>query len=135
MNKIEWKYAIPLEDESTLIKFQIANAVELPNDLKKCIQTNNAAMPNKNIYDTPTTKERTMQSLLSFNSNDEGNVYSYLDIFKKDGLLTMVPFATDAFGNFLCVKNNEIVLWLHETETTEFVANSFNGFVNMLYSL
>jgi len=133
MKKITWEYSNPLTNKKTIEEFELENAIKLPQDLKECIEHNNAGMPNLNNFDTDKTKGRTIKALLSFNQEDEENIYDFLELFRKDGRLKMIPFALDSFGNFICLEDNNIVVRLHETETTEFVANSFTEFLDLLY--
>jgi hypothetical protein len=133
MNNIAWDYSIPLTNENALAKFELENNVKLPQDLKECIENNNAGMPNLNIFNTDKTKGRTIKALLSFNREDEENIYDFLSLFMKDGKLKRIPFALDSFGNFICLEDNNIVIWLHETDTTEYIAKDFTEFLNLLY--
>lgn len=133
MKNITWAYSIPLTNKKAIEEFQNTNGVKLSADLIKCINDNNGGMPDLNIFDTDKTKGRTIKALLSFNSEDEENIYTYLDLFRKDGVLKMIPFAIDSFGNFICLEGDKVVVWLHETDTKEFSAKNFAEFLESLY--
>lgn len=132
MADISWKYVKPLQNEASIEAFEKANTIGFPQDLKTSIKQNNGGRPDKKRFDTDKEKERVFKTLLSFNESDVENIYKFFPIIRKVSP-ELLPFASDPGGNFLCVKDNKIVLFLHETETLEEVADSFSDFLTKLY--
>ena len=130
MNNINWKYVIPLENKEEIQEIEKKYSVLLPNDLKGCIENNNAGYPNKNIFDTEVSKEKIFKDLISYNSEDEENIYQFEELFR----MTLIPFGLDPSGNVLCLDDDKkVILYLHETQEKEFVADNFSEFLNKLY--
>jgi len=135
MNDIKWKYVKKLEDKKNVTDFETANRVRLPDDLKNCILENNGGRPSLRVFDSMAQKERVVKGLLSFNKSDLDNVYTVMEVFKKGGL-GLIPFASDPFGNFICLDPNDkdsVVFWNHENGEAEQVCSSFSSFINSLY--
>lgn len=133
MKNIEWEFVIPLKDDMIIDIFEIENAYSLPSDFKEFIKKNNSGMPLVNTFDTDKTKERNIKCILSFNKEDEENIYEFINLFKKNNYLEMLPFAIDSFGNFICFENEKVVFWNCELETKEYIADSFSKFLDCLY--
>jgi hypothetical protein len=133
MTDITWKYIKPLASETAIDEFEQENNIIFPSDLKSCLIKNNGGRPSKNIFDTECSKEKVFKALLSFNKSDIENIYMVFLVLdnEKKGL---VPFASDPSGDLLCLRNNAIVLYLHETGGLEKVANSFSELLSKLYS-
>ena len=133
MYTIEWEYVEPLIDEKSIAMFENENKVQLPNDIVMCIKKNNGGYPNRNTFDTQLSKERIFKTLLSFNKGDIEDVFSAVNILQEDGN-SLIPLASDPSGNYICYDDKDgIVLWLHETNTIEKIAESFTEFLNKLY--
>jgi cell wall assembly regulator SMI1 len=132
MSDIVWKYIKPLENDTAIEEFEKTCGLEFPADLKECVKMNNGGRLTVNIFDTKETQERIMGSLLSFNKSDLDNIYSVFSILQKEAK-NFLPFARDPAGNFLCVLHGKIVFWLHETNTYEYVAESFTELLEKLY--
>lgn len=127
----EWKYVKP----TTLEKIECVEKeynIKLPADLKNCILKNNNGRPVNASFDTDKSKGRTIKKLLSYNKEDRENIYSFVDVVRKEAA-DLFPVATDEFGNFICLKNDKLVLWLHETGGEEFIANSMTDFISNLH--
>ena len=132
MKKIIWDFVLPLEDDSILDNFEIDYAYRIPEDLRQLIIKNNAGMPEQNIFDSP-REGMVLAGLLSFNKNDDQTVYMVLNNFIENGKIKMLPFGTDGFGNIICMKDDKVVFWSHETEDTKIIANSLDDFLEMLH--
>ena len=74
-----------------------------------------------------------IKRLLSFNYGEVENIWDAFNVMQKEAS-GLVPFAVDPGGNYICFQKNDhkIYLWLHETNTTEYVAESFKDFLNKL---
>ena len=132
MNDLTWKYVKPLEDNDAVANFADNNGLKLPQDIISCIIQNNGGRPNKKMFDTEVSKGRLIKSLLSFNQGDLETVYDVFNMIKNENL---VPIASDPGGNYICYNtiHQNIVLWLHETNATESIADSFTAFLKALY--
>ena len=130
MNNINWKYVIPLENKEEIQEIEKKYNVLLPNDLKECIEKNNAGYPDKKIFDTEVSKEKIFKDLISYNREDEENIYQFEELFR----MNLIPFGLDPSGNVLCLNDDKkVILYLHETQEKEFVTDNFSEFLNKLY--
>ena len=132
MAKITWKYVKPLSKSTAIEDFERKNNVSLPSDLKECIKANNGGRPSFNVFDTADSKDRVFKTLLSLNESDVENIYKFFVIINSQ-LKDLIPFASDPFGNYLCLQNNKIVLFLHETRQLEYVSDTFSAFLAKLH--
>jgi hypothetical protein len=132
MAEIAWKYVKPLSKTSAVEDFEKAKNVSFPLDLKECIKTNNGGRPSLNIFDTDKSTGRVFKTLLSFNESDVENIYIFFPIIRSQSN-DLTPFASDPFGNYLCLKGNKIVLFLHETEQLEYISDTFSDLLVKLH--
>lgn len=145
---MNWKYISKLKDQNFLWEVESIFEVELPEDFKKIINENNAGYPEKEGFDTSLSKERVFGNLLDFNLNEEFNIIRTFNQVKELLPVKTFPFGVDPGGNFICFdyRNSErvpqIIFLKHEgyldedgneCYNTEFIANSFNEFINQLY--
>jgi very-short-patch-repair endonuclease len=74
-----------------------------------------------------------IKKLLSLNYDDVENIWDAYNVMQQENK-KLVPFASDPGGNFICFNKDsgEIYLWLHETNTAEYVAESFKDFLDKL---
>lgn len=133
MSDITWKYIKPLNSKTSINDFERENGIIFPSDLKKSFIKNNGGRPSKNIFDTDRSKEKVFKALLSFNKSDPENIYIVFSVLNKEKK-GLVPFASEPSGDSLCLQDNAIVLYLHETGDIEKVANSFSELLSKLYS-
>lgn len=129
--ELTWKYVKPTSEEKILAVEKSKN-VSLPKDLKDLILLNNNGRPSLSTFDTKKTKERVFKKLLSYNENDLENVYGAIEILKdQKGLF---PVASDPFGNFICLKNcNKVVFFNHESSDVEDISNTVTELIDNLY--
>ena len=126
---MNWKYVKPttLEKISHVEKMIDAH---LPDNLKTIVLVNNNGRPEKDCFDTESNQVLQFKQLLSFNEEDVENIYAYIDFIKKENIF---PFADDPSGNLICLDKEKIILWNHETNEKEFIADSLEDFINSLY--
>ena len=134
MSNLSWKYVKMLKNAKSVEDFENSSGLMLPEDMKAFLKINNGGRPSKHNFDTERSKGRVMKSLLSFNETDVETIYDAMNALKKEKAY-LVPFASDPAGNYICynTRNQEIVLWLHETDTLERIAESFTEFTALLY--
>jgi hypothetical protein len=131
--ELEWSYVSKLNDFGSIDKFEQENSVKLPADLKNTIKEYNYGQPSRCVFDTDKSTGNVFGALLSFNESDSDNIFVYYPIVNAENK-SLIPFAADPFGNYLCLMNDKVVFWDHETNTTEFVALSFTELLSKLYS-
>ena len=131
---ITWEYVKPLSSITLIDDFERENNITFPPDLKSCLLKNNGGRPSKNTFDTKRSKEKVFKALLSFNKSDLETIYMVYPVLdeEKKGL---IPFASDPGGDILCIQNNAVVLYSHETGGIEKVSNSFTELLSKLYSI
>lgn len=133
MNKITWDFIEPLKSPIIIDVFEQRYSHKIPATLKSLILESNGGYPDKYAFDKP-QRGMVFSHLLSFNESSAEGVYLFLPLFKKENGLSMLPFATDGFGNLICEEDSKIVFWRHETEEFEPVADSIEELLNSLHS-
>lgn len=131
MTTLTWKYVKPLQNPMAIEEFEAKYNVSFPSDLKEIIKAYNNGRPSLKIFDSESTKEHEFKKLLSFNSEDIENIYSFVDI--KSEVKGFLPFANDPAGNLIGLYNDKIYYWLAEFDRIEYLSDSFTEFLNKLY--
>lgn len=126
-----WLHATPISDE-LIAEIENRYNVQLPEDLKSILKEGNNGVPSKRFFDTNVAEGHEWKTLLSYDKSDMENIYSALSVL-KDVDADLFPFGNDPAGNIICLKKNKVVLWHHETDEIEFVANSISEFLAKLY--
>ena len=132
MNEIIWKYVKPLKNANAIDVFEKEHAVSFPADLREILFKNNGGRPSLKYYDTKTEKDKEFKTLLSFNEEDIETIYKHYPLDTSDK--TLIPFASDPAGNYFVVKDEKIYLWNHETDSVDYIANSFSDFLLNLHA-
>jgi hypothetical protein len=138
MSELEWKLAYPLDDDSAIKEIEGILGKDLPNEFCEVIIKNNEASPSKSNFKTRTGAEHVFCNLISFNEDEDTNVFNTLEILRSNGLEEgMFPFGEDPFGNYLCLyyqaDDVTVVFWNHETGKIEKISDSFSEFLKLLY--
>jgi len=134
MKKLQWKYVKQLSDENLISKYESENKVELEEEFKDIIKKYNGGRPRPNVFDTEVRKECVFKSLVSFNNDSSASIFEVTKWVNDSTNRKLVPFASEPSGNYICfTENNNIVSWMHETGNVEFICNSFNEFLEMMY--
>ena len=131
MKNIIWKYVKPLVDGASIEEYETRTGASLPDDIKETVRLHNGGRPSLKYFDLPNEADKEFKSLLSFNRSDVENVFAFYPIDSSDK--DIVPFAIDPAGNLFVIKGGNIHLWLHETDKTVFLANSFSAFLETLH--
>lgn len=133
---MKFKYVKPLESEKNIERFENLMQATLPELFREFVKINNGSRPECPVFDTDNTKERVVNNFLSFNFHDHFSIFSAYENNEKMFESKYIPFALDVFGNFLCFnKKFQIIFINHEDLTKEFVANSFDEFLEKLYMI
>ena len=129
VNIMKWKY-VKSTNIQNIEKVEELYNIQLTDSFKSFILNFNNGRPELDSFDTNIEQGREFKKILSYNPEDIENIYDYVSLFKGTKLF---PFGTDPSGNFLCLKDNIIVLLNHETEEIEYVADSIEDFISKLY--
>ena len=132
MNEIIWKYVKPLKNINAIEKFEKEHSILFPLDLKGILTKFNGGRPSLKYYDTKTERDKEFKTLLSFNEEDIETIYKHYPLDSSDK--TLVPFASGPAGNYFVVKDEKIYLWNHETDSVDYIANSFSDFLSNLHA-
>ena len=128
---ITWKRGSKI-DESIIKEVETTFGVTLPNAYKSIVIENNNARPSIFTFDTESSREHVLKKLLSLKKEDIETIYKAKKVLSKIDN-TLIPFANDPAGNYLCFKGDSVVYWLHEDNSISKVANSFTEFLAKLY--
>lgn len=104
----------------------------MPNDYKSIVVKNNNGRPSISTFDTESSRGHVFKKLLSLKKNDIETVYKAKKVLSKIDN-TLIPFANDPAGNYLCFKGDSIVYWQHEDNSISKVADNFTEFLAKLY--
>lgn len=134
---MNWKYVKALKSENAIAEFEKAYKIEFPDSFKELVTKFNGGRPEKDVYDTDKTKERTIKSILSFNQDDKETIWKINEYSTEELGDKYVAFAIDHFGNLLCFSKSDqsIIFMDSETLKTEVIANDFASFIEKLYSV
>lgn len=128
---MEWKYVKPLKNMNSITQIECKYKVQIPQALKNMIIKYNGGRPEKRLFYTDKHTEKVMKSLLSYNTEDKENIYFFSEIFEKG----FIPFAITEFGDTICInnQNKNVELYLHETDSFEYICKDVEDFINILY--
>lgn len=137
MNELTWKVVRPLTDKTLIKKLERIVGVAMPNDYIECVMENNAGYPSLKGFVTVAGNERVFNNLLTFDESKGVNIFNtYKSVLAATGNKTLLPFAEDPFGNYICFDFSEsmakVVFWEHETKRTETINETFTGFLAKL---
>ena len=130
---MEWKYVKATTSEK-IEAVKKKYDVQLPEDLEKLILKSNNGRPVKSTFDSEKTRGLEFKKLLSYNTEDMENIYTFIDVVQTE-YRNLFPIASEPSGDFICLdlSNNTVVHFNHETTTTEFVADSISQLISSLY--
>ena len=146
----------PLPTDAQLQETETVWKVQLPDDYKEFIKSENGLIPSKRYFHVG-NNEKVVERFLCVLENSKNNplgmydidvVMSQLDerLFVHEDILgfELIPIAALFGGDFVCLnyvedsKNPSICIWYHEESyelepAVEFVASNFTEFLAMLY--
>lgn len=130
---MEWKYVKATTSEK-IEAVKKKYDVQLPEDLEKLILKSNNGRPVKATFDSERTRGLEFKKLLSYNTEDMENIYTFIDVVQTENR-NLFPIASEPSGDFICLdlSKNAVVHLNHETATTEFVADSISQLISALY--
>lgn len=131
MAEITWKYVKEIKNANAIEEFEKTNSIQFPDDLRSILKKYNNGRPSAKCFDTQNAKEKEFKKLLSFNKDDTENIFEFVAFDTK--LSGLIPFADDPSGNLICLYQGKIYYWLHESDSVEYLADSFTEFLGKLY--
>ena len=135
--ELEWFGAKELKSPDLIAEFEHMFSYTFCESYKRCVMKNNGGKPNKHVFDTEKEPERVFDTLLSFDPEDPGNIwtYQYWDDDEAGLKDKYICFADSCFGDPICFdrRDDSVVFVDHETGSVEKIADSFDDFLNCLY--
>lgn len=131
---VKWEDVIPLENPKYITKAEKILGYKFPQELIDLIKNCNGGYPTSAIFDTCHDSRRVFNSLMSFNPDDEVNIFFFIqhEDFKKE-FKKSIPFAEDLSGDILVMsmdaQRGAIFLWDHEIREFNFVCSDLNTFL------
>lgn len=131
--QLDWKYKIELDSDGVFEKMESALNEKIPEDLKRFVREHNAATPSAHKF-MDGNSERVFGAVLDFNDKDTGTDLAIVAM-KSVGDNTLLPFAIDPFGNYICLdlENQVVLFWDHETNDRTRVSETLDSFLDSLY--
>ncbi|MDY2997908.1 MAG: SMI1/KNR4 family protein [Faecalimonas sp.] len=128
-----WRFKIELKDQTIFETIQQDMSKKFPDELKDFIIDHNAASPDQNSI-LINGIERIVNSVLSFNKKEE-EATTYFSVSQVIGDKTIIPFASDPFGNYFCylLKSEKIGYYDHEEQKICETSLSLKEFIDDLY--
>lgn len=131
---MEWKFIKNLKDEKTIKEFESIINKKLPQDYISFIKLFNGGRPSKKVFKTTSGKEHMLKSFLSFNHEDVENIFSVNKWLSKDLKNNYFAIASDPAGNYIVYNSKfELYFWNHENDTIDFITDSLEKFIEILY--
>ena len=128
-----WKYKIDVNYSGVFEEIENEYGVAFSDELKSFIAEHNAATPEKYHFKVGAT-ERVFGAVLSVNEDetDTDSIYTALDIAYDKSI---IPFAIDPFGNYICYSSNDckVMYWDHENDSMESTDLKLADFIASLY--
>ena len=130
--ELTWKYVIEVTSTTVFEDFKKRYSIDVPDDMQALILKANAGTPSKIKIKADNGKERILGAILSFNEDDDDNVYTAMEIEHNKRYL---PFAVDPFGNYFYqgLFFGDIIFVDHETEEVSKISDSLENMLNELY--
>ena len=106
--------------------------ISLPEEYKTQILNLFDVNYSHSYISVPKLGKVTYRENLSLNKKSKYSIYDIYGIAIKD--TRYFPFAETEFGDFYCIdlKDNQIVLWQHETNKAIIICNSFNHLLKLI---
>ena len=131
-NKLEWRWAKPVKSTTFFTDFCKEKKLKYPTELLTFLKKNSGAHPTLHRYGD----DQVLSSILTIGKG--GSVYSTYKAmnskdFKEKDNSSLLPFAANGMGDYICIKGSSVVLWTHEDNKTTKVAKSFSDLINKLH--
>jgi hypothetical protein len=130
MDSVKWVHSAPLSSFDILKNFEKDFGIVLPEEFKSFVMANNYAAPLPDEVTVDGFGEADIKRLLSFNRGDTENIHQVINRFLK---VSLIPFASDSYGNYFCFLGDGVFFWEHETEEQYDLHCQFNEFLTMIH--
>lgn len=127
---VAWNDVSPLIFPDRLERFEKTYGVVLPEPFKAFIKENNGGKPTPNGIRAETGEEFIVSSFLSFNREDERNVYKAMDYFARHYYAKFIPFAFAPSEGFYCLRGKRVVLFKQGDVVR--ICDDFSSFVDKI---
>lgn len=103
-------------------------------EYKNYLLKHSSLKPDKNVLGLSNGTEKIVRYLYSVDPSSKTYILKFQN-FDSKLKNKLVPFAELEFGDILCFERetNKIVIYNHETDTIDFIANNWNDFIKELY--
>ena len=133
MANITWSFSTPINDINTIDYVENNFTVKLPPELRDLILKHNGGYPSLSRCDVPGYGETDFKMLLSYNDDDDENIFEVLDYFVKKYHKRVIPFASDSGSGYFCVKDDYIVFCADELSSPVPISENISAFLSILY--
>ena len=128
---IKWNYVLYLENEESVDNITKLFKINLPEELIKLIKNYNGGYPNKTNCDINGFGTTDFKCLLSYNENDDENIYDVIEYFINKYNGEILPFACDSGDGYFCFSDKGIIYVNNDKEY--FVSENINKLLLSLY--
>lgn len=149
MANVEWKFGHGAIAKHAIAQVEQLMARKFPREYVEVALEHHGAAVLPNTFDVEEYGEAVFNRLLSYDASKSTYIVGVYEGIKERLVEGVYPFASDAFGNFICFDYRQhedltqpaIVFWEHETaledpERAIFpVARSFADLIDCLYEI
>lgn len=138
---LNWKYGSKiLKDDIIVLEKELG--IKYPKEYAELVLNFDEASPTLDCWDIlDGEKEKVFDHLISLSSENINNVFNTYMILKNEfGISSLIPFAVDPFGNYICFLNTNMKVYYYDCDNFdnqnyigEYVADSFGEFICSLY--
>ena len=109
--------------------------IKLPDDYKEQIGPINGGALRDTYIVIPRLGEVPYSRNVALHKGSKAGIYDLLPIFNSEDI-KLFPFASVGNGDYFCfdLEANNVVLYLHELQSTRYVCDSFTQLLNNLVS-
>lgn len=133
MANINWNYSIPLSDKNKIDEIESKLLIKIPQELKELIVNYNAGYPSLSNCRVPGFGETDFKMLLSYNEDDDENIYQVIDFFIKKFHKRVLPFGSDSGSGYFCIKD-DIIVYVSEKDWIPIpIAENLSIFLSLLF--
>ncbi|WP_207953340.1 SMI1/KNR4 family protein [Paenibacillus agricola] len=142
---LKWKYIKQAINETVIQRVEMQLGVSFPQSYKDCVLLFHGARPEPNEFRTENGEEKAVRSLLPLEPYVKGNVIEVWGWISDRLAPGLVPFADDAFGNYLCFdfrdgasEEPKVLFWDHDKAAMApdhaviLVASTFSELMNRI---
>lgn len=130
-DEIKWDFVIALNNEDSIDKIKSKLNIEIPEDLINLIKNYNGGYPNKSSFNIKDYGTTDFKCLLSYNEEDDENIYDIIDYFIDKYNGGVLPFACDSGDGYYCISDKGII-YVNDNKSY-FISENINKLLLSLY--